>query len=461
MFHLKERNTTVRTEFTAGLTTFMAMAYVLMVNARMFTEINGSPVTYGAMYVATALSAIAGTVLIGLVAGLPLAQAPGMGMNAFFVYTICNLMGFSYENALVIVLFEGLLFILITVTGLRKKIFEEIPGAVKGAITGGIGLFIAFLGLQNAKIVVGSESTLVNLHSFNIVFGTTSWKEVMPIIITVIALVLIGVLTVKKVKGAVFWGIIASTVLYYILGFATIRGFKVDFSFTIIQPFKDFFSQCFINVFTEGFDFSAFIEKHGMADFIVIIITCSLSMCLLDIFNTLGTLYGACSVGSLVDDKGEILNMEKAMLSDAMGTSVGAIFGTSSVTTYLEAATGIAEGGRTGLSSLFTALFFAIAMFFEPVAALVPSCATSAALIFVGILMMDSVKNIKWNDMEEAIPAFFTLAFMPFVYNIAYGIAFGLITYILMKLLLGKFKEIKVGTWIIGIMFLVMFFVTR
>ena len=461
MFHLKEYNTSVKTEFAAGLTTFLAMAYILMVNSQIFMGINGNPVSYGAMYISTALSAIAGCVLIGLISGLPLAQAPGMGMNAFFVYTICNLMGFTYANALVIVLVEGLIFILLTVTGLRKIIFEEIPGAVKSAITGGIGLFIAFMGMQNAGLVVKSEATMVDLHSFNIIFGTTGWEEVMPILIAIVALVLIGVFSIKKVKGAVFWGIILSTVLYYVLGFITIRGFKMDFSFEIVQPFKDFYSQCLFRVFKEGFDFSGYIAKNGMGNFAIAIITCSLSMCLLDMFNTLGTLYGACTVGSLVDENGEILRMEKAMLSDATATSVGALFGTSSVTTYLEAATGIAEGGRTGLSALFTALFFAIAMFFAPIASLVPSCATSAALIFVGVMMMNSVKSIEWNDMEEAIPAFFTLVFMPFVYNIAYGIAFGLITYILMKLFLGKIKEIRVGTWIIGILFVVMFLVTR
>ena len=461
MFHLKEHNTTVKTEFAAGLTTFLAMAYILMVNAGMFTEISGSPVSYGAIYISTALSAVVGTVLIGLLSGLPLAQAPGMGLNAFFVYTICNVIGFTYANALVLVLIDGMLFILLTVTGLRKIIFDAIPKAVKSAITGGIGLFLGFLGMQNAGLIVNNDSTLVDLHSFNVFFGNTTWAEVMPIVITVIAIVLIGVFTAKKVKGAVFWGIIAATVLYYILGFATIRGFKLDFSFEVIQPFKDFFSQCFLKVFTEGFDFSAYIARNGTGNYIIAVFTSALAMCMIDMFDTLGTLYGACTVGNFVDEKGNIPHMEKAMLSDAIATFCGSIFGTSTVTTFLEATAGVAEGGRTGLCSLFTALFFAISMFFAPLAALVPSCATSAALIFVGILMMNSLKSIEWTDIEEAMPAFFTVAVMPFGYNISYGIAFGLITHILIKLLLGKVKEIKAGTWVIGTLFLVMFLVSR
>lgn len=461
MFHLKEHGTNVKTEFVAGLTTFLAMAYILMVNAGMFTEIAGSPVSYGAIYISTAVSAVVGTILIGLLAGLPLAQAPGMGLNAFFVYTICNVIGFTYANALVLVLLDGMLFVLLTVLGLRKKIFDAIPKAVKSAITGGIGLFLGFLGMQNAGLIVNSESTLVDLHSFNLFFGNTTWAEVMPLLITILTVVLIAVFSARKVKGAVFWGIIAATALYYILAFATIRGFKVDFSFEIIQPFKDFFSQCVGKVFTEGLNFSVFISKFGMGNYIMAVITSALAMCMIDMFDTLGTLYGACTVGNFVDENGNIPNMEKAMLSDAIATISGAVFGTSTVTTFLESTAGVAEGGRTGLCSLFTAMFFAISMFFAPVAALVPSCATAAALIYVGILMMNSLKSIEWTNIEEAMPAFFTVAIMPFGYNISYGIAFGLITHILIKLFLGKVKEIKAGTWIIATLFLVMFFVSR
>ena len=461
MFHLKERNTTVRIEFIAGLTTFMAMAYILMVNASMFTDIVGAPVSYGAMYVSTAIASVIGSVLIGLLAGLPLAQAPGMGLNAFFVYTVCDTMGFSYANTLVIVLFDGVLFVLLTLTGLRRIIFSSIPKAVKAAISAGIGLFIGFLGMQNTGLIVNSESTLVDLHSFDILFGKTTWTEVMPILITLIAVILIGVMSRKKVKGAVFCGIMAATVLYYALAFISIPGFKVNFSFEVIQPFRDFFSQCFMKVFTEGFDFSAYIEANGMNSFIIALLTSALAMCMVDMFDTLGTLYGACTVGGILDENGDIPNMEKAMLADAVGTCCGAVCGTSTVTSFVEASAGVAEGGRTGLSAIFTAMFFFISMFFAPLSALIPSCATAAALIYVGILMMGSAMSVDWNNPEEAVPAFLTVSIMPFGYNISYGIAFGLISHILMKVLLGKVKEVKIGTWVIGLLFLLMFCVSR
>lgn len=461
MFQLKEHNTSVRIEFTAGLTTFMAMAYILMVNASMFTDIIGAPVSYGAMYVSTALSSVIGSVLIGLLAGLPLAQAPGMGLNAFFVYTICDVMGFSYANTLVIVLFDGILFVLLTLTGLRRIIFDSIPQSVKAAISAGIGLFIGFLGMQNVGLIVNSESTLVDLHSFNVFFGNTDWADVMPILITLFAVVIIGVMSRKQVKGAVFWGIMVATALYYLLAFGTLPAFSMDFSFEVIQPFRDFFSQCFLKVFTEGFDFSAYIEANGMSSFLVTLLTSALAMCMIDMFDTLGTLYGACTVGGILDEEGNIPHMEKAMLADAVATCCGALCGTSTVTTFVEASAGVAEGGRTGLSALFTALFFFLAMFFAPLSALIPGCATAAALIYVGILMMGSAMSVNWSDPEESVPAFLTIAIMPFGYNISYGIAFGLLSHILMKLLLGKAREIKSGTWVIGLLFLLMFCVSR
>ena len=466
MFSLKEHNTTVRTEFAAGLTTFMAMAYILMVNAGMFTDILGGPVSYGAMYVSTAISAVIGSVLIGLLANLPLAQAPGMGLNAFFVYTICNMMHFSYANTLVIVLFDGLLFLVLTVAGLRRLIFESIPKPVRAAVSAGIGLFIAFIGLQNTGLIVNSESTLVDLHSFNIFFGSATWAEVMPIVITVVAVAAIGAMSRKKVRGAVFWGIIAAAVLYYILGFATVPGFRDGvfgggLSLSITEPFRDFFSQCFLTVFREGFDFSGYIAEYGTGSFITTLITCALAMCMIDMFDTLGTLYAACTVSGIAKEDGSIPRMEKAMMADAIATCCGAFCGTSTVTTFVESSAGVAEGGRTGLSALFSAAFFFAAMFFAPLAMLIPSCATAAALIYVGILMLGCMQNVDWGNAEEAVPAFFTVAIMPFAYNISYGIAFGLISYILIKLFAGKVKEINAGTWVIGILFLLMFLVSR
>lgn len=468
-FKLKEHNTTVRTELVAGLTTFMAMAYILMVNANMFANPFGDGtnvlgVSYGAIYIATALSAVFGTLLIGLLSNLPLAQASGMGLNAFFVYTVCVGMGFTYANALVMVLIDGIVFVLLTVTGLRKVIFGAIPDAVKTAISAGIGLFIAFLGLQNSGIIVDSSATLVDLHSFNVFFGSATWAGIMPLLITILAVIAIGVMSKKNVKGAVLWGILGGGVLYYVLGFTVpgfYDGFAASLQMNIFAPFKDFATMSFGKVFTEGFNFSGYVGAHSVGSLVITLITTMLAFCMVDMFDTLGTLYGACSCGGLLTEKGEIPKMDKAMMADACATCFGAVCGTSTVTTFVESSSGVAEGGRTGLSSVFTAALFFIAMFLAPVAALIPSCATAAALIYVGILMIGGVKNIDWKDPAVAVPAFMTMAMMPFTYSISYGIAFGLLSYILIKLFTGKAKDIKAGTWVIGILFTVMFFVAR
>ena len=462
-FHVTERGSSIRTEIGAGLTTFMAMAYILMVNAGMFAELDG--VTYGAVYIATAISAVIGTVCIGLLANLPLAQAPGMGLNAFFVYTACMTFGLSYANALVLVLFDGIIFVLLTVTGLRKVIFDAIPAAVKMSISAGIGIFIAFLGLQNAGIVVDDGATLVNLRSFNLLGGNVTWADIFPALVTLLAVFAIGIMAKKKVKGAVMWGILGSAVLYYAVGLITVPGFYAaaiapNLSSDFLGAFKDFANLSFGKVFTEGFDFSAYIAAHGTFDFVVMFITTMLAFCMVDMFDTLGTLYGACSAGNMLED-GEIPNVNRAMLSDAIATCCGSVMGTSTVTTFVEASSGVAEGGRTGLSAMSTAAFFFIAMFLSPVAQLIPTYACAAALIYVGVLMIGGVKDVDWSDPATAVPAFMTIVMMPLTYNISYGIAFGLLSYIVIKLFTGKVKEIHVGTWVIGILFTVMFFVSR
>ncbi|MBE6682035.1 MAG: NCS2 family permease [Ruminococcaceae bacterium] len=458
-FKLKENGTTVKTEFMAGLTTFFAMVYILMVNAGMFAETG--QVSYGAMYIATAISAVVGTVLIGLLANLPLAQASGMGLNAFFVYTCCFGFGLSYANSLVLILIDGLVFVLLTVTGLRKMIFDAIPNAVRKAIPAGIGLFIAFIGLQNVDLVISDPSTGVALNSFNLL-GSATWASVMPLVVTVLSVIAIAVMAKKNLRGAVLWGIIGGGVLYYILGFLTVPGFAPNVSFdSPLVAFKEFGTQAFGKVFTEGFDFSAYVATHGEANLILVIITSALAFCLVDMFDTIGTLYGACARGNMLTEKGEVPNMDRAMLADAIATTTGAVCGTSTVTTFVESSAGVAEGGRTGLTSMFTAIFFFIAMFLSPVAQLIPGCATAAALIYVGILMMACVKDIDWHSIDEAVPAFLTLAMMPFTYNISYGIAFGIISYVFIKLFSGKIKETKVGTWVIFALFLFMLFFTH
>ena len=461
-FRLKEHNTTVRTEIMAGFTTFMAMAYILMVNAGMFSELG--TVSYNAIYIATAISAILGTVLIGLLANLPLAQATGMGLNAYFVYTVCFGIGLSYANALVLVLLDGLIFILLTVTGLRKKIFDAIPAPVRMAIPAGIGLFIAFLGLQSSGIVVDNGATLVSMASLNVYSGSAAWSTIMPLLITFFAVLAIAAMSSRGVKGSVLYGILGGAVAYYGLGF-TIPGFYDGFaeslSFNPFTAFKEFGTQAFGKVFTEGFNFAPFINEHGVGAFIVMFITTALAFCMVDMFDTLGTLYGACARGDMLDEQGEVPNMDKAMLADALATTAGAVCGTSTVTTFVESSAGVGEGGRTGLTAMATAFCFFIAMFLSPVAQLIPGCATAAALIYVGVLMMSCVKEINWSSVDVAVPAFLTIAMMSFTYSISFGIAFGLISYTLMAVFTGKAKEVKPATWIIGILFALTFFLTH
>ncbi len=466
IFKLKERGTTVKTEFIAGMTTFFAMVYILMVNANMFADPFGDGsnplgVSYGAIYIATAISAVVGTVLAGLLSDLPLAQASGMGLNAFFVYTVCIGFGLSYANALVLIFIEGMVFILLTVTGLRKKIFESLPDAVRVAIPSGIGLFIALLGLQNAGLVVPDESTCVDLASFNLL--SQSWGDIMPMVVTLFTFLAIVIMSHKNIRGSVLIGIIGGMALYYLLGL-TVDGFYAELNINFISPieaFREFGEQSLFKVFTSGFDFSDFVAEHGSANLILTIVTTALAFCMVDMFDTLGTLYAACERADLLDENGEPLNMNRAMLSDAIATTVGSVCGTSTVTTFSEVNAGVAAGGRTGLTSVFCGGFFFIAMFLSPIAQLVPGCATAAALIYVGFLMMGSIKNIEWNNLKVAVPAFLTLAVMPFTYNISYGIAFGLISYIVISIFCGDIKKIKGSSWVIALLFVAMLLLTH
>lgn len=466
-FKLSQNGTNVRTETMAGVTTFIAMAYILMVNPGMFESLG--TVSYGAIYIATALSAVIGTVLIGLLANLPLAQASGMGLNAFFVYTVCFGLGFTYANALVFVLLDGLLFVLLTVTGLRRIIFGAIPAAVKAAIPAGIGLFIAFLGFQDAGLVVANESTGVSLASFNLL-GSATWSSIMPLLVTVATVVAIAVLSKRGVRGAILWSILGGAAAYYLLGLTVpgfYDGFMAGMTLNPLDAFRDFGSLAFGKVFTEGFDFSAYlsVEGHSVSGLVIAFITTSLAFCMVDMFDTMGTLYGACRGGGLLvkNERGEdeVPRMDRAMLADAIATCTGAVCGTSTVTTYVESSSGVAAGGRTGLSAMVTALLFLVALFLAPVAALIPACAYAAALIYVGILMIGCVRDIDWSDPSVALPSFLTITMMPFAYNISYGIAFGLISHIAIKVFTGKIRETNVGTWVIALLFAAMFFLTH
>ena len=457
VFHLQGKNTTIRAEILGGLVTFLTMCYILFVNADMFATLG---VPFGAMYICTALSAVIGCFLMAFLAGMPIAQAPGLGLNAFFVYTCCLGFGFTYENALVFVLFDGLLFILLTVTGLRRKIYESIPVSVRHAIGVGIGGFIFFIACQNSGLIVDNPSTLVGLTSFNFLSGGVTWAGIMSIVVTIITTILICALRAKDKRGAVLIGILIGTVLYYALGFTIPNfydGFSVSLNLSMSEAFKDFSTNSLFAVFRNGFDFSGYLASHSTANLWVMLATSALAFCLVDMFDTLGTLYSACAEGDLLDEEGKPINFERCMLSDAIATCAGAMLGTSTVTSYVESTSGIAAGAKSGLASFVTGALFFLALIFTPIASLVPGCATAAALAYVGILMMGGVTKVDWKDIEIALPAFLTIMMMILTYSISYGIAIGILSYVVIKFLVGKVKEIPTGTWIIAILFVLMF----
>lgn len=469
-FGISRSGSKYRTEIIAGLTTFMAMVYILMVNAEMFQWIIGGSDPYGAAYIATAIGAIVGTLLMAFFAKMPLAQASGMGVNAFIVFTlVLGNTGLTYANAMVFTLLDGAIFVLLTVTGLRKKIFKAIPRTVRHAISVGIGLFIAFIGMQNAGIIVNHDSTLVTFVSFN-VLGGVHYGEIIGPLVALLGVLAIAILTKKNVKGAILWGVLGTAVAYYALAGlgcawqdeackAVFAGIELKDPFNAFGAWgKDSVAQVFIN----GFNFTNYlgIEGNNVGTLIVLLITTALSLCMIDLFDTLGTVYGACAKGGLLDENGIPLNMNKMMLSDAIATCAGAIAGTSTVTTFVESSSGVAAGGKTGFTALVTGLCFIVAMFLSPIARLVPTYATATALIWVGVLMMSAVTTIDWSDAADAIVGFMTFIVMVLGYSISKGIGMGIITFIIIKLFTGKVKDISVVTWVIGALFVATFLVS-
>lgn len=469
-FGITASGSTFKVEVVAGITTFMTMVYILMVNAGMFSL---TGITYGAAYIATAIGAIAGTLLMALLAKMPLAQASGMGVNAFIVYTlVLGGTGLTYANCMVFTLLDGVIFVILTATGLRKKIFEAIPAGVRHAIPVGIGLFIAFIGMQNAGVIVGG-ATLVEFVSFNVLstnqFATYTAGTVggmLPAIVAILGVLAIAVMSKKKVKGAILWGILGSTVLYYALAgigvAAGSEGCKSIFAAITFQnpidAFSDWGTQSVGQVFANGFNFAGYTGETG--GLILLFVTTALSLCMIDMFDTIGTLYGACAKGNLLDENGAPKNMNKMMLADAIGTCVGAVAGTSTVTTFVESSAGVSAGGKTGFTALVTAGCFFIAMFLSPIAQLIPSAATATALIWVGVLMMTSVTKIDWEDPAEAIVAFLTFIVMVLGYSISKGIGIGIIACVLVKLCTGKVKEVSIATWILAVIYLATFILT-
>jgi len=459
-FKLKENNTSIKTEILAGLVTFCAMVYILMVNANMYTNPLGSGenilgLSYGAVYISTALSAVIACFLMGLIAKLPIGLASGMGLNAFFIYTVCVTLGFSYENALVTILIESVLFLILTLAGALSKIYDAIPNSIRAAIPAGIGLFMALLGFQNSGIIIPNSATGIALNSFNLLH--VSFTDIMPAIVGLITLFTMVIMTKKNIKGSILWGIVIGVASYYLIGLF-VPNFYNNINIETLNPvvaFKEFFTESFCKVFVSGFDFSDYITKHGVASWIITLTTTSISFCLVNIFDNIGSLYAACEHGKLLKNN-QIPNINKAMLANSLSATTGSVLGISTVTTYVESTTGIMEGGRTGLTAISTGMFFLIAMFFSPLAQLVPSCTTAAALIYVGILMMSSVKNIDWSSMESSVPAFLTICIMPYSCNISNGIAFGILSYVIINTFTGKFKDIQFTTWIIAFLFALM-----
>ncbi|MDE7181972.1 MAG: NCS2 family permease [Clostridia bacterium] len=467
-FGISKSGSKYKTEIVAGLTTFMAMVYILIVNPGMFSAIPG--LSFGASYIATAIGAIVGTMLMAFLARMPLAQASGMGVNAFVVFTLVVYgKGLTYANAMVFTLLDGVIFIILTATGLRKYIFTAIPDEVKKAINVGLGLFIAYIGFQNAGFIVNDDSTLTKLVSFNVLADGFNYSTIIGPIVVLVGVIAIAILAKRNVKGGILWGIIGSTVLYYILAALGLaggsEGCKAIFkSITFDNPFdafKDWGNQSVGKVFSEGFNFSDYLAANSAGSLVLLIITTALSLCMLDMFDTLGTLYGACEKGGLLDKDGNPLNMNKCMLADAIATSVGAIAGTSTVTTFVESSAGVAAGGKTGFTALVVGLCFLLGMFLSPIARLVPSPATATALVWVGVLMMSSVTKIEWTNPAAALPAFLTIAVMAFGYEISYGIGIGIISSVLVKICTGKIKSISIVTWIIAAFFLATFILTH
>ncbi|HBZ6546890.1 TPA: NCS2 family permease [Clostridium perfringens] len=425
-FKLKENNTDAKTEFIAGLTTFMTMAYILIVNPSI---LSAAGMDQGAVFTATALSAVIATLIMGLYAKLPFAQAPGMGLNAFFAYTIVIQMGYSFEFALTAVLLEGIIFILLTIFNVREAIVDSIPKGIKNAISVGIGLLIALIGLEGAGIVVHTDGgTIVSLG--NIVSGSG--------LLAIIGLLITSVLIAKNVKGALFIGMIITSIIGIPMGITPMPSKIISMPPSIAPTFFKF---DFHNIFS--------------LDMVIALFT----LLFMDMFDTIGTLVGVATKAKMLDKDGKVPNIKKALFSDAVGTTLGACLGTSTVSTFVESASGVAEGGRTGLTAVSTAFMFFLALFFAPLFAVITPAVTASALVLVGLFMIEPIKEIDLHDFTEAIPAFLTIIMMPFAYSISDGIVFGVISYIILKLFSGKRKEISLTTVILGLVFLLKFLI--
>ena len=426
-FEISKNNTSVRTEMVAGITTFMTMAYILIVNPSI---LSAAGMDQGAVFTATALSALVATLIMGLYAKLPFAQAPGMGLNAFFAFTVVLGMGYSYQFALTAVFLEGIIFILLTLFNVREAIVDSIPSNIKKAISVGIGLFIALIGLEGAGIIVHPQDggTIVALG--DITSGTA--------LLAIIGILITGILLVRKVKGALFIGMLITAVVGIPMGVTPVPTTIVSAPPSISSVFLQFE---WSNIFS--------------IDMLIVLFT----LLFMDMFDTIGTLVGVATKAKMLDENGKVPNIKKALFADAVGTTFGACVGTSTVSTFVESASGVAEGGRTGLTAVSTGIMFALALFFSPVFASITSAITCSALVLVGLFMIEPIKEIELNEYTEAIPAFLTIIMMPLSYSISDGIVFGVVSYIVLKLLGGKAKDISLTTVIVGVIFLLKFLI--
>jgi len=441
MFKLKENNTNVRTEVIAGITTFMTMAYILAVNPNL---LSAAGMNATAVLIATCLASFVGTLAMALLANYPFALAPGMGLNAYFAFTVCGNMGYSWKVALMAVFVEGIIFIILSLTNVREAIFNAIPNTLKKGVGAGIGLFIAFIGLQGAHIVVNNDTTLLSYVKF-----TENWHtEGICALLALIGLMLTAILYIKGIKASILIGIIATWVLGMICQATGIYVIDPDagyyslyptLQFTDFTAIKDTFGQCFTA------DFSGV----RIIDFIVVLF----SFLFVDMFDTIGTLIGVSDKAGMLDEKGQLPNVKQALLADAVATSAGAIFGTSTTTTFVESSAGVGAGARTGLASVVTGFLFLLAIFFAPIFTAIPGFATAPALIFVGFLMVSAIVKVNFDDFTDAIPAYLCLIAMPLMYSIAEGIAIGVISYVIINLICGKAKKITPLMYVLAILF--------
>lgn len=445
-FKLKENRTDVKTEVMAGITTFMTMAYILVVNQNILSV---AGMDAKAVLIATALASFVGTALMAFLANYPFALAPGMGLNAYFAFTVVKGMGYSWQIALLAVFVEGLIFIVLSLTNVREAIFNAIPMTLKSAVSVGIGLFIAFIGLQNAKIIINDDTTLLTYQKFA---GEEFSTVGITALLALIGILITAVLLIKNVKGGILFGILITWVLGMICELAGLYVPNPDAGWFSVIPHAiiSFDFSAIGNTF--GQVFKADFASVKILDFIVIMF----SFLFVDLFDTLGTLIGVSSKANMLDKDGKLPRIRGALLADAVATSVGAIFGTSTTTTYVESAAGVTEGGRTGLTAIVTGLLFLLALFFSPLFLTIPSFATAPALVIVGFYMMGSVVKIDFNDMTDAIPAFLCIIAMPLAYSISEGIAIGVISWTIISLISGKAREKKVSVlmYILTVLFI-------